>query len=269
MLPEKGDITIAHKTINLAGELSTAEKAVAGCIIEHFNRKDGRCDPGIDRIAMLTGLHRRTVIRAVDRLDRLHLIEKDRHGSRSLRNSYVPNWQLFREYEAEWRRRFNGESNDAPGLNGNGSPVPRVSPAKCQTRPAGSDSPVTQTSTRNLPKEPSADTAAPGAGRVGGVDGGPKGPGGRRFRGPASTTPSGEAARTAAEKRWATHLHNRYVGDAEAYGLIVDAIDTAIQEAATTAELKQRGSGLPTILRLIDQRQCSKLMPPPPAGATL
>jgi hypothetical protein len=81
MLPEKGNITIAHKTINLAEELSTAEKAVAGAIIDHVNRKDGRCDPGIDRIAMLTGLHRRTVIRAVDRLDRLHFIEKERHGS--------------------------------------------------------------------------------------------------------------------------------------------------------------------------------------------
>lgn len=251
MLPEKGDMTIAHKTINLAEELSTAEKAVAGAIIEHFNRKDGRCDPGIDRIATLTGLHRRTVIRAVDRLDQLHFIEKERHGSRSLRNYYLPNWPLFREREADWRRRFNGNPTDAKAQ------VPLVSPARCQTSPAAGDAPVTQTSSRNLPKEPSAGTVASRSGHASPADSGFKRLGGRRFTGRASTTPSGEAARTAAEKRWWSELHNRYTGDAEAYGLIVDAIDTAIQEAATTAELRKRGSGLPTILRLIDQRRAS------------
>ncbi|MBN9011138.1 MAG: helix-turn-helix domain-containing protein, partial [Rhizobiales bacterium] len=248
MLPGKGDITIAHKTINLAGELSTAEKAVAGCIIEHVNRKDGRCDPGIDRIAMLTGLHRRTVIRAVDRLDQLHFIEKERHGSRSLRNSYLPNWPLFREREADWRRRFNGDPTEAPRSNGDTAPVPRVPPDRCQTSPAASDSPVTQTSSGNLPKEPSADIVAQGAGHRSPADGGLKRLGGRRFTGRASTTPSSEAARTAAEKRWSSDLHNRYVGDADAYALIIDAIDTAMQEAATTAEMRKRGSGLPTIL---------------------
>jgi hypothetical protein len=257
MLPEKGDITIAHKTINLAGELSTAEKAVAGCIIEHVNRKDGRCDPGIDRIAMLTGVNRRTVIRAVDRLDGLHFIEKERHGSRSLRNSYLPNWPLFREREVDWRRRFNGDPTGAL------APVPSASPDRCQTSPAAGDAPVTQTSSGNLPKEPSADTVAPGAGNAGAAESALKTLGGRKFTGRASTTPSVEPARTAAEKRWSAELHGRYVGDAEAYGLIIEAIDTAMQEAATTAELKQRGSGLRTVLRLIDQRQSSRLSPPP------
>jgi hypothetical protein len=59
-------------------------------------------------------------------------------------------------------------------------------------------------------------------------------------------------------------LHHRYVGDAEAYGLIVEAINTSMREAATTAEMNKRGSGLPTILRLVDQqrRAFDTLVPP-------
>jgi hypothetical protein len=262
MLPEKGDITIAHKTINVAGALNTGEKAVAGCIIEHVNRKDGRCDPGIERIATLTRLSRRTVIRAVDRLDQLGFIEKQRHGSRSLRNNYLPNWQLFREHEADWRRRFNGDAPEMPTRLM--APVSRVSPARCQPRPAAGDMPVTQTSTRNLPREPSTATVAHDAGQPNPADGGLKRLCGRRFRGSATTTSSGEAARTAAERRWWSELHHRYVGDAEAYGLIVEAINTSMREAATTAEMNKRGSGLPTILRLVDQqrRAFDTLVPP-------
>src|SRR5216684_2277831 len=59
------DTFVAHKAISLAEDLTGTEKRVAATIIDHFNRKTGRCDPALGSIARLLGLGRRTIIRAV------------------------------------------------------------------------------------------------------------------------------------------------------------------------------------------------------------
>jgi DNA-binding MurR/RpiR family transcriptional regulator len=59
------DTFVAHKAISLAEDLTGTEKRVAATIIDHFNRKTGRCDPALGSIARLLGVSRRTVIRAV------------------------------------------------------------------------------------------------------------------------------------------------------------------------------------------------------------
>ena len=97
------DMLLAYKAIALMPGFSASERRVAGAIIDHFNRKDERCDPSVDRIASLLGVDRRTVLRAVDALDRAGVILKDRHGGRMMRNSYEPDWERFRKFELMWK----------------------------------------------------------------------------------------------------------------------------------------------------------------------
>jgi hypothetical protein len=137
MLPQKFDTTIAHKIINLMPELTGNDKRVAAAILEHFNRKTGQCDPGLDRIARLVGVSRRTAIRSVSSIAAAGVFHVVRHGGRSQRNSYEPVWSRFRELDALWKARFRGESTSADGS--------KTSPANGQTCHVPRDEPVTQT----------------------------------------------------------------------------------------------------------------------------
>src|SRR5262245_43426466 len=115
MLPKKLDTTIAHKIINLMPELTVTDKRVAAAIIEHFNRKTGRCDPGLSRLASLVGVSRRTVIRSISSIERTGVIRVVHHGGHFQRNRYQPVWSRFRELEFEWRARFTAKSRRTDG----------------------------------------------------------------------------------------------------------------------------------------------------------
>ena len=105
MLPQRLDILIAFKSISLAPDLSVTEKRVASAVIDHFNQKTTQCDPSLDTLAVLLGIHRRTVIRAINNLVGLKYFRRVRHGGNFHRNFYEPLWPRFREVEAEWQRR--------------------------------------------------------------------------------------------------------------------------------------------------------------------
>jgi hypothetical protein len=108
MLPQPLDILIAFKSISLAPDLSVTEKRVASALIDHFNRQTTQCDPSLDTLAILLGIHRRTVIRSVNHLVSLKYFRRIRHGGNFHRNFYQPLWPRFREVEAEWKiRRLN------------------------------------------------------------------------------------------------------------------------------------------------------------------
>ena len=51
-------------------------------------------------------------------------------------------------------------------------------------------------------------------------------------------------ARIEAERRWSNDLHREFGSFVVTYGEIIGAIDTAIQTAATDAELRKRGAGI-------------------------
>ncbi|WP_425462505.1 helix-turn-helix domain-containing protein [Martelella lutilitoris] len=95
-LLRENDVLFAYKALNLIPGLPEASRRVAGAILDHFNKKDGQCDPGIERLSRMLGLNRSTVIRATEKLDELGLIEKDSHGGKAHRASYKPNWAYFR-----------------------------------------------------------------------------------------------------------------------------------------------------------------------------
>ena len=264
-MPQAPNTLIAHKAISLAAELSNSEKRVAAAIIDHFNRRTGQCDPSLDCIAELIGMSRRTVIRATGRLQKLGFIRRSRHGGHYHRNSYEPVWSRFLQVEADWtsrrsarRARFN---------------APKMSSCSSQSRHIGGDTADPQTSSSNLLKETSGEEAllqksdarsASNDKRGSAIEANQR----RNFLNrervyrPLGSTPSSTAARDAAERRWNSELTSYFRNQPTIYSRIVEAIDVKLMNAATEAELSQRGSGLRCLMGELLARNV--IVPSPP-----
>jgi hypothetical protein len=216
---------LAAKLLSLHEGLLNSDRIVGCILLEHFNRRTGRCDPGIERIAKLAGVHVRTVIRAIARLVRLKLFIKIRHGGYSNRNSYEPNWQKFTELNQRWQAKFAQARATRESLSTElGRHVP-------------GDDCVTQTYCPNQLKQ----TLENGSSRKEKS----------RALGQTSDQSSSQASRTAAHRRWDKDLLDHFRGRAKEYAQAVEAIDLSLSDRATDAELKQRGSGLEVIFRAI------------------
>jgi hypothetical protein len=217
---------LAAKMLSLHEGLLNSDRVVGCILLEHFNRRSGRCDPGIERIAKLAGLNERTVMRAIVRLVRLKLFVKVRHGGYSNRNRYEPNWALFAELRRRWKLSFskNARATRESAVNEQESHVPGVVH-------------VTQTCSSNPPKQTYSDGSAKK----------------EKVR-PSSETfgqPSIEASRIAAQRRWDKDLLDHFRGRATEYSKAVEAIDNVLSCRATEAELKQRGEGIRVILEAV------------------
>lgn len=247
---------IAHKVINLCEDLSGSEKRVAAAIIDHYNRTTGQCDPGLDSVARLVGVSRRTVIRAVGALTKKGYIRRQRHGGKFHRNQYEPDWARFHALDAQWnaRRRKKASQIDAPNL----------SPSQRQNCHVDGDIDVTQTLSRNsiketlvvqqpaeptLPAESAATTLALS-----------KEVNRKESRSLASvqfhvkTASSRNAAQDAAERRWNNSLMKQLKAAPDIFAGVIDAIDLDLQHATTALELSKPGSGLPFLLSELDRR---------------
>jgi len=258
MLPQKFDTTIAHKIINLMPELTGTDKRIAATILEHFNRKTGQCDPGLDRIASLVGVSRRTAIRSVSRIGRTGVFRVVRHGGYSQRNSYEPVWSRFRELDAVWRVRFRAKSRCADHS--------KMSPKMCQTCHLAGDQHDTQTFLTNQSQETSSCESASVRHRRTGKPTDRKGQPIKENRSYETALPpsrsirvveTSEAANAAAERRWNTELLGRYSATPTVYAAIIDALTPELQRAATEAEMRRRGSGLALILEQLEIREPS------------
>jgi predicted transcriptional regulator len=226
------DTLLALKAVSLALGLKENDRRVAATLIEHFNRETGQCDPGLKRIADLLGISTRTVIRSIQRLEAAGLFRKIRHGGHLNRNQYEPVWSRFQQIEAEWRARFARSAR---------SQVTEMSPAGCQPSHISGDSPVTQTCRSNLLKETCSKSLSREEREERALSSSSSIAGGG--------TRSAEAARAEAERRWTDALHEQFAHWPVTYAEIIDFIDTAMQEAATDAEMRERGAGLLHILR--------------------
>jgi hypothetical protein len=255
VLPQRLDTTLAFKAIGLDERLSGADKRVAVAILDSFNRKTGQCDPSLDRIAHLVGVSRRSVIRSVKRLEAARYLRKCRHGGKSHRNSYEPNWPRFREVEVGWSARKKTRHWT--------SAAPDVSPSERQTcHPAGDDI-VTQTLRINSSKETSSDDSrldkqSRVSSRIGGEEAAAKRNYQPLFLGRIKSVPSAQAALAAAERRWTKALHDRFATSPDIYARVLDAIDGEVQQAATDAEVKRRGAGIRLILERIEAATIDK-----------
>jgi hypothetical protein len=194
---------------------------------------------------------KRTIVRAGNRLVRVGFFQRRRHAGHNHCNSYLPNWELFRELESkykdrrkQWAKRF---------------AQPKLSPPErqpCHFRGAG---PVTQTSPTNNIQSTYLDVpsnlrrVALGTERKIGAPSIPKPAYHASF-----SPPSREAAEAAAVRRWNQALLDQFLGE-PIYLTIVDALDSELQAAATEAEMKRRGEGIACILRGLMLR---KVVPP-------
>jgi hypothetical protein len=230
MLVKPLDTLLAIKVVSLEPGLCESDRRVATALLEHFNRKTGRCDPGQKRLARLLGYCERTIIRATKKLEKVGLFKKVRHGGYSNRNSYEPNWARLHELHAAWKARWREHSRTA------------MSPATGQESHLQGDTNVSQTySINNLHKG----TDSRGLTKKEGVSR-------RSFF--ASPKPSADAARNQAEKRWATKLHEMFADKPVTYGEVIAAVDQAMSTAATDAELARRGAGIDFILKQLKLR---------------
>lgn len=248
-------VLLAFKAITLAPELRDSDRKIAGALLEHFNRKTGQCDPSLETLAILVGINRRTVIRAISRIESLGLFRKVRHGGNFHRNHYEPVWSRFEQIESDWKRRRSVYRGGAGGKN--------KSPSQCQPERRPNDNGATQTYGINLSDEtfPSC-TSEFGSARSAGAKGS-KGLGSGQILKASRATASSfhvhharsrDVARDAAQGRWDTELLGRFRTTPQLYARIVEMIDLPLATEATDAELKQRGSGLRYILQELDRR---------------
>jgi hypothetical protein len=261
----------AHKAINLATELSNAQKQVLGTLVDHYNHRTGQCDPSLDCLAELIVMSRRTAIRAIAGVEKLGFVRKVRHGGKFHRNQYQIIWSRFAQVELDWNHKRAARSKRFG--------TPKLSPCPSQRSHIAGDTAGTQTSSNNLsnvtlPEKKLLAKAPPshlikesGSARKGGhrdfiIDG----PHLNRSAAASSTT----AARDSAERRWNIELQNRYVGEPNLYGQIIEAVDAQLVGATTDAELVRRGSGLSYLMNELLARdaafKASAISRPTPQG---
>jgi len=130
-LPSDEGKTIAYYTLCMDQRLGSAAKAVGACLVDHFNRKTGQCDPGITRIGDRTGKDRSTVFRALTELEEAGYIRRDRYGGKGHRNAY----------EIVWKRMQQSSTNDdhvdqrSQDCDGNGRTDATVTVARMRPKP--------------------------------------------------------------------------------------------------------------------------------------
>lgn len=257
-LPRKNDILFAHKAVNLMPGLGDAAKRVAGALIDHFNKKDGRCHPGVDRLCKLLGLNRATVLRATKALHELKIISKTSHGGPYHQASYQPNWDYLRCLVKEWDERMITLNQDPTAeFAVEVLQVENVENTRCpnfHSHDGYGRKSATQTHAMNQSKK----TVDDNVGRTislkpasqskslkrGGLLNGTQ-PSAQRslllpFNGGYGLSRR-EVSRQVAQKRWENDA--RSLGE-RSYAAIVEWVTEERQEAATDAELHAKGGGL-------------------------
>ena len=234
---------IAFKALSLCDDLIATQRRVLAALIEHFNRKNGRCDPSIDRLVVLLGINRRTVFRALNVLVKKGYVVRLRHGGLNHRNQYVPNWPFYAAVLKKWDEQFRAARNARRAIE--------MSPSRGQRGHLADGPGVTQTSLNNHVEQTSEShrkytTANPpiSAARKGAANHHLA----ERAQYRVLTPSSRDAARDAAERRWNLQLQALLTGDEPLTALVTDMMTSELMLAATQAELLARGAGLPVIV---------------------
>lgn len=271
---EKGDMLFAHAALNLTPGLSANARRVAGALLEHFNQKTGRCDPGINRLMDVLGIGRTSVVTAITELCKgdTGFFKKTSHGGRANCNFYEPRWERFRAVMADFAARMKGHGGEI-SHRADTDELCRKTGTGCDGKPALD---VTenrqQTLRRNPPKEHSEEKRSEFPdGNLGDHPSAPSGLNGRKGSRNGSkpdpqrflihALPGGksishsEAARSAAERRFSRDLHAARNGEAITLALM-DA--TAIYDQAIEAELARHGAGLRHALAALNGERARK-----------
>src|SRR5260370_8041230 len=127
MPPQPNDILLAFKHIALSDQLNGTEKQFAAFLVDSYNRRTGRCDPSEETAAHILRKHKRTIIRAGNRLCSLKFFSKPRHAGNNHCTRYQPNWEMFLEFEQAYKKRRS--SYASPSYH------PKLSLSNCPPRP--------------------------------------------------------------------------------------------------------------------------------------
>ncbi len=239
---------IAFKVLCLAPDLTNSDKKVAAAMLEHRNRRNGRCDPSIETLSSECGLCERSVKRSVVALAAASLFTVLRHRSYSGRNSYILNLDELNRRDSAWRNLLSTLAERRR--------VSRMAPGQGQSLPQDGDAGGTQTHISNLSEITQRSRALPTAEKqlaiLSPTDAGDRhsSPGLNRPR----SVPSKDAARNAATKRWDTALRHAFANDVNAHGEATALVDEEMSEKATDAELKLRGDGIRYLLDAIGKK---------------
>lgn len=218
--PPENAKAIAQKALGTSG-MSASVIKVAFALLEHFNLKTGRCDPGMPLLAKKLHIEKRTVQRAIKHLVDEGLFARTRHGGRGHANAYQINWVLMAERAAA--------ADQKP---------------KATILSSDSDNSVAQ----NLLRKPDSDSmmGKPLRRRVAPVD---------RRQGHLALPIEGgkgkaeEAVRAKLHRELTAHLTAQHLPhDRPAYARDLTASMDADRVAAVAAELRRAGDGLPIIL---------------------
>lgn len=213
-------IAKARRVLPLIRRLSKKGAAVAGTLIERYNRVTGRCDPGIARISADCGFSERSVRRALKELAGLGLFEVALRSGSGHANAYRPNWAMLGEI-ADGRDAAMATAAKRPTLS---------------ATPASSDP---QTHVKNT-------TFRDGEGGTRRARPDP------RQREMLYSMPSGSARQAAGQRFW-DGMRESTVGWSDANRTeLWGRLSAEIIEAGTVAELRKRGSGAAAALQLVE-----------------
>jgi hypothetical protein len=252
---QRNDILLAFKHIALSVDLNGTEKQFAVFLIDSFNRKTGRCDPSEETAAFILMRHKRSIVRAGNRLVELRLFRKLRHGGHNHCNHYEPIWEAFRVLEATYKQRRHERSKRFDRTN--------LSPSECQPSHSDDDKVVTQTSSTNHIQSTYLANPSTKHGRLNDQKGLGKERTQQLSRHNQSTfllrtqlPSSQEAAQEAAMRRWNKDLMHRFLSSPD-FGKIVDMVDNDLRDAATKAEMNRKGAGVCLIVEEFARRTLS------------
>ena len=117
----------------MRARVSAAAKAAFAVLIDHHNWRSGRCDPGLSRIAKLSGYSRDAVQTGIKQLAETGFIQVMTHGGGSDRNQYIFDWQHIRSLDSDAKVAMGwgvnnprGRGENAHGGGGENAPQTRL-----------------------------------------------------------------------------------------------------------------------------------------------
>ncbi len=252
----QNDVLFAHKALNIVPGLSACARRVAGAIIDHFNKRTGQCDPSVERLARMLGIHEQTVKKATCELCEAGLINKVMHGGKMHRSKFEPQWARFQEIVADWDAAMKSGSPLGQGsktatleiIEGSETAIFESSETATQTlRSNQSKEPVERSAAENSGQKPQAGGAARGQKEVWKKGSSPRTQGELLM----SILGGKEASKTEAAEGGAARRIDRAMrklGNV-VYEDYAERTPPEISQAAIDAEKTRKNNGAPLIIR--------------------
>jgi hypothetical protein len=196
-------------------------------------------------LSLLLGIDRRSVLRAVKRLTAEGYFKSIRHGGNFHCNHYIPQWEKFRQIDAQWHRRRTMSLSPcalSPGAGDRHDTQTFPTPYSYETcSGACRESEMAHSAQRTPPAVNTIELKSEAVHQRN-----------QTFHG--KHVSSRNAAWDSAERRWVLELSRRYIRDCDLYERILEVIDQTLSSAATEAELKRPGSGIGFVLDELRRR---------------